>query len=229
MKNIIKNLVIEYTIKYSKRKTLGITVTANKEVLVTAPFGTPKSIILDIIKKRTPWINKKLVYFEKFHPLTEEKKYFNGEKHMYLGKKYKLKLIKSEFNYVSLQKGYFLIYTNDNSNIKKLMTNWYRKQAQHHFEIILQEALQKFKDYNIDKPVLKIKLLKRRWGSCSTKGNITFNLELIKAPKKCIKYIAVHEICHIIHPDHSKYYYKLLEMIMPDWKKWKITLEHKLS
>lgn len=66
---------------------------------------------------------------------------------------------------------------------------------------------------------------KRRWGSYTSSGKILLNPELIKAPVRCIDYFIIHELCHSIEPLHNKSFYKLLETLMPDWKRWKNRLE----
>lgn len=68
-----------------------------------------------------------------------------------------------------------------------------------------------------------------RWGSCTPKGKVILNPELIKAPKGIIEYVIIHELCHLIHHNHTKSLYDLQEKIMPDWKKWKERLETSLT
>jgi len=67
--------------------------------------------------------------------------------------------------------------------------------------------------------------MKFRWGSCSTSGRILLNPELIKAPKACIEYVIIHELCHLVHRDHTKAFFNLQTREMPDWEKWKEKLE----
>ncbi|MBU4485696.1 MAG: M48 family metallopeptidase, partial [Candidatus Delongbacteria bacterium] len=74
-------------------------------------------------------------------------------------------------------------------------------------------------------PKIVVKKMKTRWGSLSQSGILTINIELIKAPKECIDYVITHELCHLKYKDHSPKFYKLLESILPEWKK----LKHKLE
>jgi len=68
--------------------------------------------------------------------------------------------------------------------------------------------------------------MKLRWGSCSANGNIILNPELIKAPKACIEYVIIHELCHLLHRNHTKAFFALQSRVMPDWEKWKNKLEN---
>jgi predicted metal-dependent hydrolase len=70
-----------------------------------------------------------------------------------------------------------------------------------------------------------VQRLQKRWGSCTPKGTILLNPELVQAPGHCIDYVVIHELCHLVHPDHSSAFYKLLDRLMPEWKKWKERLE----
>jgi predicted metal-dependent hydrolase len=67
--------------------------------------------------------------------------------------------------------------------------------------------------------------MKKRWGSCTKAGVITFNTELVKAPTYCIEYVIMHELCHLKHPHHGKEFYDLLTQCTPDWVRRKERLE----
>lgn len=69
----------------------------------------------------------------------------------------------------------------------------------------------------------------RRWGSCTAKGKIILNPEIVKAPTRCIEYVVIHKLSHLIHYDHSYSFYDLQNKVMPDWMKWKLKLEKILS
>lgn len=64
-----------------------------------------------------------------------------------------------------------------------------------------------------------------RGGSCTASGQILLNPRLIDAPRICIEYVMLHELCHLVHHDHTRAFYELLTQEMPDWKKWKMKLE----
>ena len=70
--------------------------------------------------------------------------------------------------------------------------------------------------------------MKTRWGSLSSKGNLTLNTKLILAPRECIDYVLTHELCHLAHKNHGPDFYRLLERTMPGWEKYKTKLERSL-
>ena len=71
--------------------------------------------------------------------------------------------------------------------------------------------------------------MEKRWGSCTRNGKITLNPEMIKAPKACIEYVMVHELCHLVHHNHTRDFYDLQSRMFPDWQKWKDKLEKTLA
>lgn len=76
---------------------------------------------------------------------------------------------------------------------------------------------------------LIIRKMSTRWGSCTPAGTITLNLNLIKAPRRCIEYVIIHELCHLVYHKHDARFYKLLHSLMPNWEKWKERLEVTLA
>ena len=71
---------------------------------------------------------------------------------------------------------------------------------------------------------ITIRAQRSRWGSCSAEGNLSFNCLLMLCPDGVRDYVVVHELCHFIHPNHSKQFYGFMEQFMPDWKERKARL-----
>ena len=74
-------------------------------------------------------------------------------------------------------------------------------------------------------PTLKIRKLNRRWGSYLKKYIVVLNIDLIKAKKRCIDYVIMHELCHYYYDRHNKDFYTLLDQVMPNYKELKQELE----
>lgn len=223
---------IIYNIVYSDRKTLGISVTPDKQVLIRSPYNASLNKVNGIIQKRLKWISNKLFYFESLPPLAPKRKYISGESHYFLGKQYRLKVIKSPWETVKLKGAYIQVFTVHGNNeriVKILLDNWYLEKAKNRFDDILNSWLPKFHKYRISKPNIIIKKLKKRWGSCSVKGNIVLNSDLIKTPIPCINYVIVHELCHLVYRNHDKNYYKLLSTILPEWSVIKLLIDKEIS
>ncbi len=110
-----------------------------------------------------------------------------------------------------------------------LSYTWYREKAKITFSAIYENAWRNFPITGLSKPSVNIRKLKTRWGSLSKAGTLTLNIDLIKVPKDCIEYVIVHELCHLMHHDHSSAFYGLLERVMPEWERRKRKLEMSLA
>lgn len=219
--------IIDYELLFSDRKTLGITVTPEMAVIVSAPIGTEIHKIESKLNKRAPWILKSISYFLSFHPKTPKRKYISGETHLYLGRQYLLRILNGEEESVKL-KGRHIIITGNNNNAKTLLENWYLNQAKNKIHSLALPLIEKFKKYNVIPSGVELRSMPKRWGSCTANGKIILNPELIKAPKGSIEYVITHELCHLIYHDHTQKFYDLQSKEMKDWKKWKDKLERLL-
>lgn len=226
------NTSLGFSVKRSNRKTLAIEVHPDLSIKVIAPVDASLKDIKDRILNKGKWIKKQQTYFEQFLPRTPKREYVSGETHFYLGRRYLLKLRKSNEQGVKLKGGEMVVFLKDTTNkelIKKLLGNWYYSHAKRKFIQCIKESVLKFKKHKIDEqPPLVVKRMSKRWGSCTPNGRIILNPEIIKTPSKCMEYVVIHELCHLIHPNHSKEFYELQNKMMPDWEKWKLRLEKTL-
>jgi len=215
---------IHYKIEYSKRKSLGITVTPDMEVVVKAPLTASLTQVNDKVKKKTAWILKQQSFFLSYYPKTKAKKFVSGESHLYLGRHYRLRVL-TGVNEVKLKGRFIEITCRDKKKAKKLLTNWYLKQARAKFSLLTAKWMPKFKKYKVEAKGIAIRTMPTRWGSCTPNGKIILNPELIKAATGCIEYVIMHELCHLIHHNHTQKFMDLQNKEMPKWEKWKARLE----
>lgn len=219
---------IEFSLDFSDRKSLGITVTPDLAVLVKAPMGTPIEKVKEKLRKKAPWIIKQQSFFLTFHPKTTERKFVGGETHLYFGRQYRLKIIPEKVECVKLRGRFIEVYTLNKNKVKELVEEWYLNKAKEKLNQIAKLLFDKFISHHTLSIVnyqLSIRIMSTRWGSCTAKGKIILNPELIKAPKGCIEYVIIHELCHLIHHDHTQKFIDLQTKEMPDWEKWKMRLE----
>ena len=220
---------IDFRLTFSDRKSLGITITPDMEVIVKAPRDASIERIREKVRKKAPWIIKQQSYFLSFHPKTPEQKYVSGETHLYLGRQYRLKVIEGKTNSVHFSGRVFEVNAKKKSNTKSLLKQWYRERAKLKFAEIAEPLIQRFEKYNVKPEAIFMQEMPKRWGSCTPKGKIILNPELIKAPKPCIEYVVIHELCHLVHPNHTNSFVQLQERVMPDWQKWKMKLDKLLA
>lgn len=220
---------IEFTLHYNGRKTLGITVTPEMDVEVVAPENASVEKVKEKVRKRAPWILKQQGYFLSYHPKSPKRRFVNGESHYYLGKQFRLKVISRKQNSVAYKGPFIEVATSDRSKVKTLVNQWYKRKAKEKFAEIAEPLIERFKKYKVEPTGIYIQSMKQRWGSCTPTGKIILNTELIKAPKRCIEYVIIHELCHLVHRDHTQKFLNLQSKEMPDWEKWKEKLERMLA
>jgi len=216
---------IDFHLAFSERKTLGITITPELLVFVKAPMDAPLEKIKAKIKKRASWIIKQQNFFLAFHPKTPARQFISGESHLYLGRQYQLKVTLGKESAVNYKGRFIEVIAKDKNDAQNLIKQWYRERAKIKFAEIAEPLIERFKKYQAEPKSLYILDMPKRWGSCTPKGKIILNPELIKAPKGCIEYVIIHELCHLIHHNHTKAFFDLQTKEMLNWEKWKTKLE----
>ncbi len=197
-------------------------------IVVHAPTDSEEEEVLRAVKKRSRWIHKQVKEFRSQRENITPRKYVSGESHYYLGKQHMLKVIEdSESNpEVKLFRGRFEVTVDQRSPtmIRELMDRWYKTRAKDVYERRLNEVLKQAL-WVSKRPEIRIRHMKTQWGNCSAKGNLTLNPDLVKAPRECIDYVILHELCHIAEHNHSKRFYRLMKQVMPNWEETKERLD----
>lgn len=212
---------IEFDVVYRKRKTIEIGVEPPSLVRVVAPIGVSDEILLKHVKAKAKWIVQKLYGMKTIQSRHLEREYVNGESFMYLGRNYSLRIIEDKIIkkvITKLYQGKFIITTptRDQLKLKTSMENWFRQKTTEKVE----ERVEYYQRYLDIKPTsIRVKEQKKRWASCTPKGELLFNWRCVMAPSFALDYIVVHEMCHLVHMDHSKEFWHLVGRIMPNYEK----------
>lgn len=224
------NTEINYRIIRSRRKTIALIIDPEKGIIVRAPERMTDEQIGEFVKSKASWITKKREEIKRAKSLSRAKEFVNGEKLPFLGKQYEIEMIESEDikgAEIILKDGKFQIRIPSNLErdnrreiIKRELIEWYKREAR----IKYKERVELYKNkLNVDFNKIYIRDQKTRWGSCSSKGNLNFNWRLIMAPLPVMDYIVVHELAHLIHPNHGRDFWRLVESVIPDYiekKEW---------
>jgi len=219
---------ISYRLHRTDRKRLRIIVSPELTVDVYAPETTSDEQVHSAVQKKAPWIARKLDKLETYHPLPVPKRYVSGETLVHLGRQYRLKVVKNSKKPAKLMGRFLRVWVEDNNDtksVKQAVDQWYRKRAQETLGRYLEKCYIIASRHGVPEPLLVIRTMRTRWGSCSNKGRITLNVNLVKVPVQCIEYVITHELCHLKHNNHSKAFFSLLTRCQPDWRKRKETLD----
>ena len=193
----------------------------NGEVKVSAPLFLSDEDIFNFIKSKKEWIVKKqkLILENNIHG---ELKYKNGERHYLWGKEYTLQLISNEkIKNAFVKESTIYLPTLKRSTIdkrKKILDEFYRTEMKKAVPPVLKKC-----SSIVGKRPSEVKVRKmKNWGNCRYHDKrITLNLKLAKKDPKCLEYVMIHELCHLIEFNHGKKFKKLMDKYCPDWKKIK--------
>lgn len=213
-------LKIQYTLTFSIRKHLKISVFPDGSVAVDAPQKRSIPEVERALKKRARWIIRQQAHFERFQPLPAPRRYVSGETHRYLGRQYRLRVRQGSSLEVKLVGRFLWVYCatpQQTSRIAAAVQSWYGDHARAIFEKRLQVCQEKTKQCGITLPLLRIRRMKTRWGSCTNNTTIVLNPELVHLPTPCIDYVITHELCHLKSRKHNREFYAVLAKCMPDW------------
>lgn len=202
----------------SKRKTLAIIVKQDGSVIVRAPLRTAENAIWEFVEQHRSWIEKKRTELRSAD-VASPKQYHPGEMFMFLGELHPLEVVKRQRQPLVLD-GSFKLSESASAHAERVFEHWYREQARQ----IIQERVEVYaKQYGFQYQRIKIMSARTRWGSCSRSDSLNFSWRLIMAPLAQVDYVAVHELAHTIHHNHSSRFWKKVETVMPDFKerqKW---------
>lgn len=208
---------LEYEIIYSNRRKLQISVERDKSVIVRAPEGTSLAAIESALEKKKLWIYEKTKHPQKYQEGNKERVYISGTSILYLGKEYKLDFVNEDFEGVRLD-GRFLLSKAHAQLAEHCLKEWFLEEAG---RIIMPKAELYAQTLGVSYNQILISNLKYRWGSCTPKNNLNYNWRLIKAPISVIDYVIVHELAHLLEPNHTKRFWTIISVQLPHYLKAK--------
>lgn len=228
---VYKNDIIEYTLSRNAKKNVNFRIKQNGEVCISAPRRVSKIELEKMIYDKAEWIisNQEKVKKKKQNMIKDIK---TGTQIFINGKSYIIKIISGKFNNVFLHDTVVTIqikekYINSQEYINAYFEDWLKDLTYRLSTKFMDTYLLELKQFNLKKPELAIRTMTSRWGSCiPSKNKITINKNLIYPPFECMEYVVLHELSHLVEPNHSKAFYNIIENVMPDWKKRKNILNN---
>jgi predicted metal-dependent hydrolase len=211
-----------------KMQRVAIHVEPDGKVFVDAPAEASHAMVLAAVKQRARWISDHLsaLRIRLAHVLPRE--YVSGESLMYLGRRYRLKvaITPGAAPRARMRGGHIEVVVAFYSAelIRAALDAWFRLRARAVFAERMAAVAAPLR-WVEQMPVLRLQAMKVQWGSCSPAGRITLNPFLVRAPRECIDYVVLHELCHLQHHNHSPKFYHALDCQMPGWRAIKQRLD----
>ena len=221
---------LTYTLERKSVKNLNLHVRRDGSIYVSANLRVSTALVDEFLVSKGQFIlNAQKKFREQAESKPCPKQYVSGETFYIQGRDLRLKVSQAAKDRVYSDGVHIFLETKDPTDFSKkqrLVCRFIDQQCHNVFGEIVKETYPVFQKYGVAMPVLRIRTMDTRWGSCSVKkGVITLNKRLLEAPRNCIEYVVMHEYCHFIHPNHSKQFYAFLTMLMPDWKERKKILD----
>ena len=218
---------VPFTVIRSDRRTLGITVNPDSSLTVSAPRQVSDADIIDRLRRRGAWLLRARRDFEALRPRKMQRQDVSGETHWFLGREYRLRVDPERPAGVELTATHLIVGGIDPSEptrVRNRIENWYQREGRSVMSVRYAEVLRTFAID--DRPRLVVRPMEKRWGSLTPGGrSLILNRRLAEVDFRLIDYVIVHELCHLVHPNHGPGFVTLLGARMPDWAKRKNRLE----
>lgn len=217
---------IEFKIKRSARKTLGIAVLPDGVVEVTAPQDVTLDKIKEVIVRRGSWLLEQQ-RLTGFNPIPQpNKSLVSGESLYLLGRQYRLKIFEANYDSVEILDDRIILnctFPEDLELKRRLLLGWYAQKAN---DILIQRFHAKAFYFKQEIIQVIVKKLSKAWGEYHpSKKLVVLNSELVVTPMECIDYVIIHELCHAITLNHGQEFYDLLSLRLHNWRDLKNSLE----
>ncbi len=205
-------------IRSSKRKTSAIKIQKGK-VFVMVPERLSRTVIESLVTNKTHWIKEKLAIQKEIIAI-KPKEFISGEAFSCLDKSHPLKIESGLYPAIKLFQDQLVVSVRDKAAdnaqvIKQLLVKWFKQRA----ESALRHKTEYYsKIIGVNPSSVTIKSFKARWGSCSVTAGIQYNWKIIIAPDRIVDYVVIHELCHILHHNHSPAFWKTVERYCHDYR-----------
>lgn len=224
------NGAVDVKIVRKNIKNVHLKVFRSLEVVLSVPVQVPQEWIVDFLNKRTVWIDNQITKYKLSGGTNTLDSIKNGTSVQILGKDMRIVFEPSLDNHIAADEKRITVFMRDTSDAElaqKMFLKWWKQEAERVLTQELDALYEKvFKKYQVPKPSIHIRKMKTLWGSCTpSKSKITFNSHLYKANIRCIQYVVLHELTHLLYPNHSKQFYDFLTIHMPDWQERKKQLD----
>jgi predicted metal-dependent hydrolase len=225
---------LSFQIKYKNRTSIGIYLDNYGMIEVHAPKGTPDEAVFRLIEDKWDVIQQKSQGMKDRWMGPKEKIYAQGEPFLYLGINYPIQLYQDSAitqDHVMFDGEILHIQVKqlEDGKIQQALKRFYYQQC----KALVEKSISIHQNNFKSKPrSIRISDSKTTWGTCDSRRQLTFNWRLAMAPHEVIDYVVVHEMCHMVHLNHDRSFWRLVGKIMPDYKemeKWLASSSWKMT
>jgi len=198
---------------HSRRKSIAIIIQRDGKLVVRAPLRLSKAHIQDFILSKKDWILAQQAKAASQQAPVHA--FISGENFLFLGKTIPLEITDNSLRPLTLD-SCFRLRRSDQPQAREIFIKWYKQQARQVFTNRVQFFAQQYA-FNYSK--IRLSSARTRWGSCNSKGSLSFTWRLVMAPMEIIDYVVIHELVHLKIQNHSSIFWKKVQEYLPDYKK----------
>ncbi|HLY75451.1 MAG TPA: SprT family zinc-dependent metalloprotease [Planctomycetota bacterium] len=189
---------------------------------VTLPDGLNEARVDAFLRSRRRWLLRALKRLERLASIIPDRSLGHGTSVPFLGEALTLNLSLGKPARVGRLGDSLIVHAprRTRAAVRAALEEWYRGEAA---RILEQVALDLCRSHGLDYRKIVIRDQKRRWGSCSSNGTLSFNWRLMLAPSEVARYLVAHELAHRVHPDHSRRFWEKVADLCPgfrDQERW---------
>jgi predicted metal-dependent hydrolase len=209
----VNDEIVKVKVTKKQIRNFIIKIRTSDLIEISVPIKAKEKQIMELMDKKNKWIKDAIDKLKT--NIRKDAEFKNGNLVTILGKKYEIVFKKSIRNYISIEDDFLIVESINFKNLDTLYESFIKKESKKYY-LERMEILHKLIGI---KPTLQIKKLKQTWGICSyLKKKITIGTNLYKYPPECVDYVILHELAHLIEPNHSKKFYNIIFKFMPDYK-----------
>lgn len=211
-----------------KAQRIAIHVEPDGSVVVDAPPDADDAAVLAAVQRRAAWISPRVADIRHRLAHAPPREHVSGESLLYLGRGYQLKVVADALRHGSVRmRGAHIevaVARPDAAQVQTMLDAWYRLRAREVMAARLDAVAAPLRWVRV-LPPLRLRAMQHQWGNCSPAGRLTLNPHLVKAPRECIDYVILHELCHLKQHNHGPHFHRLLGAHMPGWREVKQRLD----
>lgn len=206
----------------SRRKTIALIVERDGSLTVRTPLRVPDPLVREFVESKAAWIRRQQVRAAQA-VRAAARQFRDGELFLYLGAQYPLRIVGRTRPALELVDGEFLLPASESGKAEVVFVRWYKDRAR---EVFTQRVDHYARQYELNVQKLRISSARTRWGSCSTKGTLSFTWRLVMAPQEIVDYVVVHELVHLEIKNHSGKFWSAVGRLMPDYQQRRAWLKN---
>lgn len=223
---------VAFTLKRTRRRrSIGLQVD-ERGLTVAMPLRASEKWLHAVLQEKADWVLKKLANWQERRPAPPQ--WVDGEPILFRGETFMLRIAPSLFDTPPILQGSHLVVhvsgKGDAAAVEKIVEHWYWREALQLFT----ECVEHFAPLmNVKPQEVKISAAHTQWGSCTARGTVRLNWQLIKMPLHLVDYVVVHELAHLVEMNHSAAFWRVVESACPDYarlrrelRKWNLAMPH---